>query len=69
MVSKRIAKQKPNESIKWELLNLLPEYDDVEKQGLNEKANHVNNSQEATVIIYRYEDITKKQNKKALWNS
>ena len=43
--------------------------DDVEKQELNEKANHFNNSQEATVIIYRYEDITKKQNKKALWNS
>ena len=66
MVLKRIAKKKLNEIITQELLNLLQEYDDVEEQGLNETANNVNNFQEANKIINRYEDIIKRQNKKAV---
>ena len=66
MVLKRIAKKKLNEIITQELLNLLQEYDDVEEQGLNETANNVNNFQEANKIINRYEDIIKRQNKKAI---
>ena len=57
MVPKRINKKKTNETIKWELLNLLQENDNIEEQELNETAN---NSQEAIVIIRRYEDIIKK---------
>ena len=66
MVLKRIAKKKLNEIITQELLNLLQEYDDIEEQGLNETANNVNNFQEANKIINRYEDIIKRQNKKAV---
>ena len=66
MVSKRIAKETSNERIKRELLNLLlQENDDVEEQGLNETANNVNNSQEVIIVICRYEDIIKTQNKKS----
>ena len=61
---KRKAKKTSNERIKQELLSLLQENDDVEEQGLNETANNVNNSQEAIIIICRYEDI-KTHNKKA----
>ena len=63
-MSKRIAKKTSNERIKQELLNLLQENDDVEEQGLNETAKNVNNSQEAIIIICRYEDI-KTHNKKS----
>ena len=44
----------------------MQENDDVEEQGLNETANNVNNSQEAIIIIRRYESIIKTQNKKAI---
>ena len=64
MVSKWITKKKKNESIKIELLNSLPENDDVEEQGFNAKANNVNNSQEAIQVINRYKDIIKAQIKK-----
>ena len=37
------------------------------KQGLNETTNNVNNSQEAVLIIHRYEDVIKAQNEKAIW--
>ena len=66
MVSKSKTKKKTNESIKRELLNSLKENNDVEEQGLNKTVNNVNNSQEAIVIIRRYEDIIKTQNKKAV---
>ena len=48
------------------MLNSLQENDDVEKQGLNKTANNVINSQDAKLIIRRYEDINKIQNKKAI---
>ena len=57
MVSKSITKKKTNETVKRELLNSLQENDDVEEQGLNETAKNVKNSQEAIIIIRRYEDI------------
>ena len=66
MVSKRIAKQKTNESTKRKLLNSLQENDHVEEQRLNKTANNANNSQEAILIIHRSEDIIKTQNKKAI---
>ena len=66
MVSKGKTKKKTNETIKRELLNLSKENDDVEKQGLNETVNNVNNSQEAIFAICRYQDIIKTQNKKAI---
>ena len=66
MVSKSKTKKKTNESIKRELLDSLKENNDVEEQGLNKTVNNVNNSQEAIVIIRRYEDIIKTQNKKAV---
>ena len=66
MVSESITKKKTNENIKQELLNSLQENDDVEEQGLQETTNNVNNSQEAILIINRYEDIIKTQNKKAI---
>ena len=44
----------------------MQENDDVEKQGLNETANNVNNSQEIVLIIHRYEDIIKIRNKKGI---
>ena len=66
MVSKGKTKKKTNETIKRELLNLSKENDDVEKQGLNEAVNNVNNSQEAIFAICRYQDIIKTQNKKAI---
>ena len=59
------TKKKANETIKRELLNSLKE-NDVEEQRLNKRVNYVNNSQEAIVIIRRYEDIIKTQNKKAI---
>ena len=64
MVSKSKTKKKTNESIKRELLNSLKENNDVEEQGLNKTVNNVNNSQEAIVIIRRYEDIIKLRIKK-----
>ena len=66
MVSKSINKKKTNKTIKQELLNSLHENDNIEEQELNETANNVNNSQEAIVIIRRYEDIIKRQNKKSI---
>ena len=66
MVLKRIVKKKTNESIKRELLNSLQENDNVKEQGLNERANNVNNSQEAILVIHRYEDIIKTQNEKRM---
>ena len=66
MLSKSITKNKTNEIIKRELLNLLQENDDVEEQGLIETINNVNSSQEAIRLINRYEDIIKTQNKKIL---
>ena len=66
MVSDSITKKKTNENIKQELLNSLQENDDVEEQGLQETTNNVNNSQEAILMINRYEDIIKTQNKKAI---
>ena len=64
MVSKSITKKKMNESIKREFLNSLQENDYDEGQKLNKTANNVNNSQEAMLLIHRYEDIIKTQNKK-----
>ena len=55
MVSKKIVQKKTNESTKRELPNSLQENDNVEEQGINEIVNNVNNSQEAILIIYRYE--------------
>ena len=66
MISKRIAKNRTNETIKQELLISLQEDDDVEEQGLNETVNNVNSFQEATKIINRYEDIIKTQIRKAI---
>ena len=66
MVSKSITKKKTNETVKRELLNSLQENDDVEEQGLNETAKNVKNSQEAIIIIRRYEDIIKTHSKKAI---
>ena len=66
MVSKSITKEKTNETIKRELVNSLQENDDVEEQGLNETANNVSNSQETILIIRRYKDVIKTQNKKAI---
>ena len=59
MVLKRIAKKKTNETVKQEPLNLLQENDDVVEQGLNKRANNVNNFQKAIKIINRFEDIIK----------
>ena len=61
MVSKSITKKKMNESIKREFLNSLQENDYDEGQKLNKTANNVNNSQEAMLLIHRYEDIIKTQ--------
>ena len=66
MVLKRIAKKKTNETVKQEPLNLLQENDDVVEQGLNKRANNVNNFQKAIKIINRFEDIIKTQNIKAM---
>ena len=66
MVSKGINKEKANETVKRELLNSLQENDNVEEQELNETANNANNSQEAVVMMHRYEDIIKTQNEKAI---
>ena len=44
--------------------NSLKENDDVEEQRLNKTANYVNNPQEAILIICRYEETIKTQNKK-----
>lgn len=59
MVSKSINKKKSNETIKRELLNLLQENDNIEEQELNETVNNFNNSQDAILIIRRYEDVIK----------
>ena len=66
MLKKKKTKKKTNESIKRELLNSLKENDDVEEQGLKETVNNVNNSQEAIVIVRRYEGLIKTQNQKAI---
>ena len=66
MVLKRIAKKRTNETVKQEPLNLLQENDDVVEQGLNKRANNVNNFQKAIKIINRFEDIIKTQNIKAM---
>ena len=66
MVLKSITKEKTNETMKQEFLNLLQPNDDVEEQWLNEVANNVNNSQEAILTNRRYKDIIKTQNKKAI---
>ena len=47
-------------------MNLLQENHNVEEKELNETANNISNSQEAIVIIRRYEDIVKTQNKKSI---
>ena len=44
----------------------MQENDNVEQQELNETANNVNNYLEAIVMIRRYEDINKTQNKKTI---
>ena len=44
----------------------MQENHDVEEKELNETANNISNSQEAIVIIHRYEDIVKTQNKKSI---
>ena len=64
-MSKSITKRKSNETMKQELLNSLQDNDDVEEKGLKERSNKVSNSQEATIIIRRYEDIIKIQIKKS----
>ena len=64
-MSKSITKRKSNETMKQELLNSLQDNDDVEKKGLKERSNKVSNSQEATIIIRRYEDIIKTEIKKS----
>ena len=46
------------------MLNSLHENDDVEEQGLNETGNNVNHFQKEILLIYRYEDIIKTENKK-----
>ena len=61
MVPKGKKKKKANKSIKQELLDSLIESYDIEEQGLNETVNNINKSQEAIVIICRYEDIIKTQ--------
>ena len=66
MVLKSETKKKTNESIKRQPLNALKENDDIEEQGLDETVNNVSNSQEAIVIIRRYEEIIKTQNKKSI---
>ena len=66
MVLKSITKEKTNETMKQEFLNLLQPNDDVEEQWLNEVANNVNNSQEAILTNRRYKDIIKTHNKKAI---
>ena len=58
MVSKSKTKKKTKETIKRELLKSLKGHD-VEGQRLSETVNYVKNSQEAIVIIRRYEDIIK----------
>ena len=64
-MSKSITNSKSNETMKQELLNSLQGNDDVEEKGLKERSNKVSNSQEATIIIRRYEDIIKIQIKKS----
>ena len=64
-MSKSITNRKSNETMKQELLNSLEGNDDVEEKGLKERSNKVSNSQEATIIIRRYEDIIKIQIKKS----
>ena len=44
------------------MFNSLQQSDDVEKQGLNNTANNINNSQVAILIIHRFDNI-KTQNK------
>ena len=44
----------------------MQENDDVEDQGLNEKANNINNFQEATKIINHNKEIIKTQTTKAI---
>ena len=58
MVSKSKTKKKQK------LLNSLEENYDVEEQGLNQTAENVSKFQEPIVIIPRYEEVIKTQNKK-----
>ena len=44
----------------------MEENDSVEEEGLNKKANNLNNSQEAILIIRLCEDIIKIQDKKTI---
>ena len=44
----------------------MKENNDIEDKGLNETGNNLNNSQEAIILIRRYEEIIKTQNKKAI---
>ena len=45
------------------MFNSLQQSNDVEKQGLNNTANNINNSQVAILIIHRFDNIIKTQNK------
>ena len=44
----------------------MEENDSVDEEGLNKKANNLNNSQESILIIHLCEDIIKIQDKKAI---
>ena len=66
MVLKSVTKKKTNETANWELLSSFQENDHVEEQGLKEAANNVNNSQETILIIRRYKDTIKTENKKEI---
>ena len=64
-VSKSTPKKKTHEMVKQELLNSLKENDYMGDTGLNETVNKTNNRQEATLLVQRYENTIKTQNKKA----
>ena len=58
MASKSIIKNKRNQIVNRELLNLLQENDDVEDQKRNETAKNVNSFLEAIHMIRCYVDFT-----------
>ena len=66
MVLKSVLKKKTHETMKQELLNSLKENDDEEEPSLKETTTATSDPQEAILIIHRYEDIIKTQNKKAI---
>ena len=66
MVLKSVKKKKTLEKVKQELLNSLKENDEEEEPGLKETTNATSDPQEAILIICRYEDIIKTQNKKTI---